>query len=499
MKRNNIRTLLTLATLAWSYAMSLAQIPSGYYDTLKGLKGKELKNAVYAVIKDADVLAYGSGSGHTWWGFWITDRTDDGRFIDRYSPESTWPQSTSQGERGTDMNIEHSFPKSWWGGTTNQAYQDLYNLMPCEQKINSSKSNYPMGKVTTVKTTNDMTKIGMGSEGFMVWEPGDEWKGDFARGYMYMATCYQNLTYSNNVAQEILTTGEYPTLKPWAYTLYIEWAKADQPNELEIARNNAVSQIQGNRNPFVDFPNLMDYIWGDSVDYAFDPGTTVCTATYSEGDDTPTQKEETISEWTFTSSDGSFTIENTVNPLTKEVWTRSSSYGWTGSAYANSTTYAADASLVSPEIDLTAYSSATLNFNHACNKGVLAPAETYTVEVRCDGNTTVLDGVTWPKGTSWTFNDSGKLPLNDFCGKKIQIVFHYTSTSSSAGTWEIKSATIKGTKQATGINAPANENRTIDWSEPTETFTIDGRPCKTNGNKGIVVVKQGNKTMKIAM
>ena len=162
------------------------------------------------MIKDAEVLSYGSGAGHTWWGFWTTDRTDDGRFIDRYSPETTWVQSTSQGESGTGMNIEHSFPKSWWGGTTNQAYQDLYNLMPCEQKINSSKSNYPMGKVATVKTTNGMTKIGTGTEGFAVWEPGDEWKGDFARGYMYMATCYQNLTFSNNVAQEILTTGDTP-------------------------------------------------------------------------------------------------------------------------------------------------------------------------------------------------------------------------------------------------------------------------------------------------
>lgn len=498
MRLNKIKAILMLATMACSYATSLAQIPSGYYNSLKGKKGKELKNAVHEVIKDAEVLSYGSGAGHTWWGFWTTDRTDDGRFIDRYSPETTWVQSTSQGESGTGMNIEHSFPKSWWGGTTNQAYQDLYNLMPCEQKINSSKSNYPMGKVATVKTTNGMTKIGTGTEGFVVWEPGDEWKGDFARGYMYMATCYQNLTFSNNVAQEILTTGDYPTLKPWAYTLYIEWAKDDQVSQLEIARNNAVSEIQGNRNPFVDFPNLMDYIWGDSVDYDFDPATTECTSTYDNNGDEPYIQDETIADWTFTTSDGAFTTENAVNPLSKEVWTRSTSYGWVGSAYQNSVTYAADASLVSKEIDLTEYSSATLNFSHACNKGVLTPQETYSVEVRCNGETTVLSGITWPKGTSWTFNDSGKLSLNDFAGKKIQIVFHYTSTDTSAGTWEIKSATIKGKKQSTGIKHANAETNKIDWNKSIDTYSFDGSLCNARNTKSVIIVKQGKNTIKIS-
>lgn len=498
MIKNRMRALLSLAVLACSYATALAQIPSGYYDSLKGKKAAELKTAVYEIIKDANVLNYGSGTNSTWGGFWQTDRTSDGRFIDRYSPESEWVQSTSKGTAGSGLNIEHSFPKSWWGGAKNQAYQDLYNLMPCESGINTSKSNYPMGKVETVKTTNNMTKIGTGTEGFMVWEPGDEWKGDFARGYMYMATCYQNLTFSNSTAQEILTTGDYPTLKPWAYTLFMEWARADKPTQLEITRNNAVSNIQGNRNPFVDFPNLMEYIWGDSTEYTFDPSTTECSANYSDGSDTPyTPTEETINSWTFTSTDGAFTIETTTNPLSKEIWTRSTSYGWVGSAYYNSTTYESDARLVSPEIDLTGYSSASFNFNHACNKGTLSPSETYSVEVRCDGTTTVLDGITWPKGTSWTFNNSGDLSLNDFIGKKIQIAFRYTSTSSSAGTWEIKSATVRGTKQTDGISTATASNEQIDFSQPFSAYTTDGRQCNATAKSGILVIKQGNKSIKI--
>ena len=114
MKRN-LKALATLVLLTCCNAAALAQIPEGYYDSLKGKSGPALKNAVHELIKKATVYEYGSGKGKTWWGFWQTDRTEDGRFIDRYSPEDTWPQSTTQGKAGAGMNIEHSFPKSWWG------------------------------------------------------------------------------------------------------------------------------------------------------------------------------------------------------------------------------------------------------------------------------------------------------------------------------------------------------------------------------------------------
>ena len=230
--RKHIKTIAAAMASLLVMQTAQAQIPDGYYASLKGKKGAELKTAVHEIIKKADVLDYGSGTGHTWEGFYSTDRMDNGQVVDRYSNDIRY--FGKSGSVISGMNIEHSFPKSWWRGTQNQAYKDLYNLMPCEQKINSSKSNYPMGKVTSVKTDNGCTRIGTGNEGYQLWEPADKWKGDFARGYMYMATAYQQFSWSGTQALQILQQGSYPTLRKWAYTLYMEWARKDAVDDLEV-------------------------------------------------------------------------------------------------------------------------------------------------------------------------------------------------------------------------------------------------------------------------
>lgn len=284
MRKKLLRLSLAFLVSVMPALPMLAQIPEGYYSSLKGKKGAELKTAIHNIIKNAKVLEYGSKKGHTWWGFWSTDRDERGYFIDRYSAEKEWVMSTSQGAAGAGMNIEHSFPKSWWGGATVQAYKDLYNLMPCKSKINSTKSNYPMGIVVSGDKGNGWTKVGEGTDGKKYWEPADPWKGDFARGYMYMATAYQDYNWVGDQALQILQQGAYPTLKKWAYKLYIQWAKADKPDAVEIKRNNDVAKIQGNRNPYVDFPNLMEYVWGDSTNIAFNPETTVKSSSYVNGE-----------------------------------------------------------------------------------------------------------------------------------------------------------------------------------------------------------------------
>ncbi len=281
-----VTVLVLLATTAW--ATDRATITQ-YAASLKGLKKAELKTALYNIMTNKRVLSYGSGSGATWSGFYYTDRiASTNECFNRYSENKFYfPVRNYDNTAINGMNIEHSFPKSWWGGTSIDAYKDLYNLYPSDSQANSSKSNYPMGKVTKVTSSGGegYDKVGTGDAGgqtIQLWEPGDRYKGEFARSYMYMATTYQNLTWQGTQGLQQLQNDTWPTLKPWAYTLYLAWVRADRVDDVEVGRNDAVSALQGNRNLFIDYPYLCEYVWGDSVDVAFDPETSITTG-YDDG------------------------------------------------------------------------------------------------------------------------------------------------------------------------------------------------------------------------
>lgn len=499
-----------LTLIAASAFTANADIPLEYYSSMQGLKGAQLKTAVHNIISDnTNMLSYGSGDRHTWWGFYATDRNEaNNEVIDRYSNDRRY--YGSRGSSVDGMNIEHSFPKSWWGGSTGpDSYRDLYNLMPCEQKINSSKSNYPMGKVTqTNPTTNGCTKIGTGPQGYKLWEPADKWKGDFARGYMYMATAYQNLTWSGAQALQCLQQGAYPTLQPWAYELYLEWARQDDVNEMEITRNDRVSGIQGNRNPFVDFPNLMEYIWGDSTDIAIDIRTTKKAGKSSGTIIDPSEKPAEVYACTFIGDDGGCTAEYALRPSNgMEVWKLDAQYGWkaaasTGSTkYDNLKMYDSDATLLTPEIDLSAYAVASFTFEHACN-WCADPSAALSVNARTDdGTETTLTVPTWPKGNSWAFVESGKVDLNKFASKKIRLAFRYTSTTAEAATWEIKNLSVMAQGRYSGIeNIPAYLQPEVDNSVcPVEFYTTDGRRVDPATYRGIVIRRQGTSVTKLLL
>lgn len=518
MRKKLLRLSLAFLVSVMPALPMLAQIPEGYYSSLKGKKGAELKTAIHNIIKNAKVLEYGSKKGQTWWGFWSTDRDERGYFIDRYSAEKEWVKSTSQGAAGAGMNIEHSFPKSWWGGEKVQAYKDLYNLMPCESKINSTKSNYPMGKVVSGDKGNGWTKVGEGTDGKKYWEPADPWKGDFARGYMYMATAYQDYNWSGNQALQILQQGAYPTLKEWAYKLYIQWAKADKPDAVEIKRNNDVAKIQGNRNPYVDFPNLMEYVWGDSTNIAFNPETTVKSSSYVNGegggggsidpDPNPGTTEVNVYQATFTSNDGGCkeSIISNDSPY-DNIWTRGAKYGWKATAYnkSNKSNHAAEATLSLPEMDLTGYDDAKLTISQAVNFAKGNALKYLKIVVRSvnpeDGTVEIspLSDFKVIESSSWTYYDF-TFDLSLYCGTKSTISFRYKSDKDICCTWEIKKATITGKKTATGIKETTTEPKDfIDFSKPYDVYSIDGRkltPSLTNANS-IVIIRQNSKVIKM--
>ena len=243
----------------------------------------------------------------------------------------------------------------------------------------------------------------------------------------------------------------------------------------------------------------MEYIWGDSIDYAFDPATTKHSTDYNNGGsgDLPGGITE-LYYADYKTSDGGCTVETVAAPSTgAEIWTLSSKYGWVGTGYSNGT-HAAEGSLLTPEIDLTEYKNATLDFNHALNFQS-SPEEVMAVEVKCDGVATKLEGIAWPSGSNWTFNESGPISLADYTGKKIKIAFHYKSTDAVSGTWEIDWVKVCAEKNTTGISGVTIKDKMPDWNKTYEIYSIDGRRLsRDDDSHGIVIIRQGGKSWKIA-
>ncbi len=259
---NTKRKLLLSIIAFWFFTITLsATIPAGYYYQAQNKKKAELKTALYQFGKPVQVLDYGSGAGFTWAGFYYTDRNDDNSVWDMYSDSIRY---FNQFFSINGMHIEHSFPKSWWGGHVNFAYKDLFHLYPADGSANSTKNNLPLGEVKgTPWFYNGVTSIGL--NGFGVdytgnsFEPADEYKGDFARSYFYISTIYQDLAPLFN--SPMLDNNAYPVWKRWALDLLLKWHAQDPVSEKELKRNEAVYNIQGNRNPFIDYPSLASYIW----------------------------------------------------------------------------------------------------------------------------------------------------------------------------------------------------------------------------------------------
>lgn len=256
---SKIFSILGVASIASLGASAAA--PAGYYDSLEGKTGVALKKAVKAIVKNHKEISYGD---NTWQAFRSTDvRKVNGVdcWWDMYSSNNV---AVSSGHPG--MNIEHSIANSWWGGTKNAAYKDIVHLNPSDQNANSRKSNYPIGEIGTETWNNGVTFIGkpvsgQGGGNNYVYEPHDEYKGDFARVFMYMFTVYDDIAWKSNTNWMYDTSSDL-LFKPWAYNLLLKWSANDAVSQKELSRNDGVYKEQGNRNPFIDLPDLAEYIWG---------------------------------------------------------------------------------------------------------------------------------------------------------------------------------------------------------------------------------------------
>lgn len=280
-----MKRIYLFAAMCFAAMSSFAQAPWLYYDEADGEKGADLKTALYNIIADHEKRSYSD----LWTDFKSTDMRLDGKVWDMYSnttnfifgKENGGNQDTGSGgnAEGQYYNREHSFPNSWFGGDKNHAaYTDLFHLYPTDKYVNNKRGNSPFGETANPSWTsnNAFSKIGPCSvSGFSgtVFEPADEYKGDFARTYFYMATAYENefASWADITADggAMMSGNKYPGYKTWVINMLLSWSELDPVSEKEINRNNAVYNIQKNRNPFIDYPGLEEYIWGSCKDVAF--------------------------------------------------------------------------------------------------------------------------------------------------------------------------------------------------------------------------------------
>ncbi|MCM1035211.1 MAG: endonuclease [Paludibacter sp.] len=266
---------LFLCVYALCSIMLCAKPSDTHYTTLDGKSGVTLFNAL---SECANKGYHSLGYDGLYTAYPKTD-SRDGRIWDMYS-NCDFSYSNKCGNYQSECdcyNREHSVPKSWWGGTTSNQGCDIFILVPTDGKVNGMRNNYPFGEVSTpTYTSANGSKRGPSAiPGYsdVVFEPIDEYKGDFARGILGAMVKWKgkwtqdkgSSTFNGNYT----AAGNYG-LTAYGITLLMKWHRQDPVSQKELDRNDGIEQTQGNRNPFIDYPCLAEYFWGEKKDETVD-------------------------------------------------------------------------------------------------------------------------------------------------------------------------------------------------------------------------------------
>lgn len=321
-----ISILITLPGLA---------VDDTYYSSLNNKKDSELRQALSQLLYNHHIYydKYdGSASGTENWDFPF-DYDNNGYVWDIYTHDCNMPSTIGSGQSCCcdGLNREHLVCQSTFGGSANKdkvpQYADRHALFLTDARTNQIRNDQAFGEVdkTSDKATNgngssctNCTNHAYGWKGpvktyanlyestELVYEPGDEYKGDIARAILYMVVRYAERQYSRlpdgakyynsatgvgEVVSSDLTTASAHEVTTWknkggstastigqmfstdlsvnyglsAYgkAILLKWHREDPVSQKEIDRNAGVESVQGNRNPFIDYPCLVEYLWGN--------------------------------------------------------------------------------------------------------------------------------------------------------------------------------------------------------------------------------------------
>ncbi|WP_139981097.1 endonuclease I family protein [Nocardioides litoris] len=225
---------------------------AGYWDSATGLGGAALAREVHHIIATGTTrLSY----DQVWSALKVTDRSpsDPSRVVLLYQG-TTMPASNNGG--GVDQwNREHVWAQSHGSfGTTPGPGTDLHHLRPTDVTVNSARGNldFDEGGAQNAEAPGNYADSNS-------WEPRDADKGDVARMVLYMDVRWDGGDGFPDLEVDDVAGGTGP--RHGRLSALLRWHAEDPVTAAERARNDAVQDLQGNRNPFVDHPEWVQSIW----------------------------------------------------------------------------------------------------------------------------------------------------------------------------------------------------------------------------------------------
>ena len=271
-----------------TYGVVQTNIPQGYYDQANNLSSDELKEALHQIISNHVIFPYTSNSTDTWDILQESDQDPNennnmilvytGRSQEKGYRDGSGNYSQYENGNGTQSNSwtrEHIWPKSHgFPDEDDNAYTDVHNLKPCDRSVNSSRGtkDFDFGGNQHSEASDCLTDSDS-------WEPPDYVKGDIARILFYMVVRYdpgvdhENNTFDLELVDYTTPNNTEPILGKLSSLL--DWHLSDPVDDFEINRNEIIFGFQQNRNPFIDHPNLVNYLWGDNVGLVWNENLTV--------------------------------------------------------------------------------------------------------------------------------------------------------------------------------------------------------------------------------
>ena len=508
-----IARLISFAILtAGSFTATLAEIPDGYYRTAENQGGKNLLLKLHDIIDGHHDVGYDG----LWQVYYTSDVREDGTLWDMYSTKH-WQWGNKQCGNykvvGDCYNREHSFPKSWFSEGSPMK-SDAFHVYPTDGKVNGQRSNYPYGECangTTLAANGSVKPLGrLGSCTFpgytgTVFEPDDEYKGDFARTYFYMAT-----RYNDKVAgwsSPMLAGNNYPAYTTWAVNLLLKWHEQDPVSDKEVKRNDAVYVYQGNRNPYIDHPELVDYIWGSKTSERWmpgdDPDPTPGPGTHPEDPDDPVTG--TTTDYTHTFNSGDVTTSGGNREWNGITWTTTElKYtGWNntrGAQLGSANNSAKTWSMTTEAFD-------GLEIEEVTVTATCAGGGSATVTASINGNEFGSADIDSSELKSCTFTNGGK-------AGKLTITF----TTHAAKAMYLHTVSVKAREPQSGLDSPITATPTVTATDggviistgngwiPVSIYSADGI-CWFEGEvaeterfsleRGIYIVRAGNKPYRV--